>query len=297
MQKSKININRPVDYEEYVNLSIQWSRWLLKPMGLWPYSNPISRFKQYLHRLINIVCYSLMSFLFIPCSLYVVFEMEDTYGKLKQFGPLIFCVTGFVKYYSLINHKADINECVERIKWDWKNTTNDRDREIMIANANFGRKLVMVCTFFMYSGFVLYSVVIPFSMGRVTAEDANITFYPLIFPFTSYVADARYSPLNEIVFSLQVLASYLIHSLAPAACSLAAVLAVHTCGQMQVLMNCLKHLIHGRSDMSERLDGRIADIVNQHVRVLRYVIVYRFTTAFSFIRSYLLFRVEYNIRV
>ncbi|XP_043517112.1 odorant receptor 4-like isoform X4 [Frieseomelitta varia] len=275
MQTSETDMksSRLIDYnyEEYVNLSIQWSRWLLKPMGLWPYSSPISRFKRYIHRLINIVCYSLISFLFIPSSLFVVFEMEDTYGKLKQSGPLIFCATGFVKYYSLINHKADISECVERIKWDWKNTTNDSDREIMITNANFGRKLVIVSMFFMYSGFVFYSIVIPFSMGRVTAEDANITFIPLIFPFTSYFADARYSPLNEIVFSVQVLGVYLIHSLAPAACSLAAVLAVHTCGQMQVLMNCLKHLIDGRSDMSERLDGRVADIVRQHVRVLKFL--------------------------
>ncbi|XP_043517110.1 odorant receptor 4-like isoform X2 [Frieseomelitta varia] len=290
MQTSETDMksSRLIDYnyEEYVNLSIQWSRWLLKPMGLWPYSSPISRFKRYIHRLINIVCYSLISFLFIPSSLFVVFEMEDTYGKLKQSGPLIFCATGFVKYYSLINHKADISECVERIKWDWKNTTNDSDREIMITNANFGRKLVIVSMFFMYSGFVFYSIVIPFSMGRVTAEDANITFIPLIFPFTSYFADARYSPLNEIVFSVQVLGVYLIHSLAPAACSLAAVLAVHTCGQMQVLMNCLKHLIDGRSDMSERLDGRVADIVRQHVRVLKYVPVCRFTTAFSFTRCY-----------
>ena len=277
MQKSEININCPADYEEYVDLSIQWSRLLLKHLCLWPYSNPISRSKQYLHRFINIVCFTILSSPFVFCGTFIYFEVDDIYSKLKQSGPLIFSTTAVTKYYFMIVHRADISECVERIKWDWKNTRNDSDREIMIANANFGRKLVIVCTFFMYSGFVFYNVVIPFSVGRVTAEDANVTFIPLIFPFTSYVADARYSPLNEIVFFVQVLASYLMHSVASTACSLAAVLAVHTCGQMQVLMNCLRHLIDGRSDMSERVDGRIADIVNQHVRVLKYVIVYRFT--------------------
>lgn len=273
------------EYERNVNLSIQWNLWLLKSIGLWPYSNSISRIRRYFYWFINITCYSLISFLFIPCVLYVFLEIEDTYGKLKQFGPLIFCAMAFAKYYSLIVHKADIRECLERIKWDWKNMTNREDREIMTVNASFGRKLVVVCTLFMYSGFVFYYIAIPISVGRVAAENESLTFIPLVFPFSRFIVDTRYSPTNEIVFSIQLVAGCLMHGITSAACSLAAAFAVHACGQMQVLMNWLKHLVDGRSDMSERIDGRIADIVCQHVRILKCVNVYYLFMCVTFIYS------------
>lgn len=292
MQTSGINNKKfritDYEYEKNVNLSIQWNLWLLKSIGLWPYSNSISRIRRYFYWFINITCYSLISFLFIPCVLYVFLEIEDTYGKLKQFGPLIFCAMAFAKYYSLIVHKAEIRECLERIKWDWKNMTNREDREIMTVNASFGRKLVVVCTLFMYSGFVFYYIAIPISVGRVAAENESLIFIPLVFPFSRFIVDTRYSPTNEIVFSIQLVAGCLMHSITSAACSLAAAFAVHACGQMQVLMNWLKHLVDGRSDMSERVDDRIADIVCQHVRILKCVNVYYLFMCVTFINGRML---------
>ena len=47
--------------------------------------------------------------------------------------------------------------------------------------------------------------------------------------------DTRYSPINEIFFSIQLFGGVLLHSVGAAACSLAAALAVHACGQMAVL--------------------------------------------------------------
>ncbi|XP_076760944.1 odorant receptor 4-like [Xylocopa sonorina] len=275
MQKSQINVQKSPNidetYKHHVHLSIQWSRWLLKPMGLWPNSRTTSQLRKHLRWLIKIACYSLISFLFVPCSVYAFLEVEDLYDKLKLFGPLIFCAMAFAKYYSLIVHENDIRECVRRIERDWKNTNYVDDRDIMILNANFGRKLVILCTFFMYSGFVFYYIAVPISVGRIVAEEDNLTFIPLVFPFSRYIVDTRYSPTNEIVFFVQMVAGALMHGITTAACSLAAVLAVHACGQMQVLMNWLDHLIDGRSDMSGTVDGRIADIVRQHVRILKFL--------------------------
>ncbi|XP_017759716.1 PREDICTED: odorant receptor 22c-like [Eufriesea mexicana] len=239
-------------------------------MGLWPNSRTDSRSEQYFYWLINITCYGLITFLFIPCALYVFLEIEDTYGKLKQFGPLIFCVMAFVKYYFLIVHKTDIRECVEQIKWDWQNITHAKDRKIMITNAYLGRKMVIICTFFMYSGFVFYYVAIPISVGRI-ATNENLTFIPLVFPFSRFIIDTYHSPTNEIVFFMQLLAGALMHGITSAACSLAAAFAIHACGQMQVLINWLDHLIDGRSDMSEQVDDRISDVVCQHVKVLKFL--------------------------
>ncbi|XP_076393874.1 uncharacterized protein LOC100876072 isoform X2 [Megachile rotundata] len=266
MQKS----GKDSEYERHVNLSIQWNRWLLKPIGIWPHSD-MSRTKKLYDWLTYVVCYGLISFLFVPCSMYVFLEVEDLYNKIKLFGPLIFFLMAFAKYYLLIYHGNDIRECIERIKWDWKNITYHDDKNIMLENANFGRRLVTVCTFFMYSGFASYYIIIPITIGKVKSEDGNLTFIPLAFPFSSLIVDTRYSPTNEIIFSVQLIAGALMHGITSAACGLGAMLAVHACGQMQVLMNWLKHLNDGRSDMGESVDDRIACIVSQHVRILKYL--------------------------
>ncbi|CAK9819228.1 Odorant receptor 4 [Anthophora plagiata] len=259
------------DYNSNVKLSVQLSRWILKPLGVWPNSANIPTIERYFYWLINVICYSLITFLLIPCSLYVILEIEDVYNKIKLLGPLNFCVMAFLKYHMLVVYENDIRECIERIEWDWKNITYSKDKDIMIENAIFGRRLIIICTFFMYSGFAFYYIAIPISVGRIPAQDANVTFIPMVYPFSRFIVDTRYSPINEILFSLQVLAGCLMHSITSAACSLAAMFAAHACGQMQVLMSWLKHLINGRSDMCSNVDRRIAKIVNQHVRILQFL--------------------------
>ncbi|XP_015431092.1 PREDICTED: uncharacterized protein LOC107187489 [Dufourea novaeangliae] len=267
-KKSSIRWN---EYEENVDLSIQWNRWILKPMGVWPSSHNVSCLEKSFNRLMNVVCYGLISFLFVPCGLYVMLEVKDTYNKLKLFGPLIFCMTAYIKYYSLMVHANDIRECIRHIEWDWKNVQHQEDRSIMIANANFGRRLVRVCTFFMYSGFLFYYIAVPVNVGKVVAEEGNRTFVPMVFPFSRLIADTRDSPTNEILFSIQLLGGMLIHGIAAGACSLAAAFAVHACGQMEVLKCWMEHLVDGREDMSKSVDVRIANIVSQHVRILKFL--------------------------
>ncbi|XP_043593309.1 uncharacterized protein LOC122572426 [Bombus pyrosoma] len=259
------------DCKRNVDLSIRYSRWILKPIGVWPTSPNIFMAEKYFYRFINTICYSLICFLLVPCSLYLILEVKDVYNRIKLFGPLSFCVMAFLKYHLLILHEDDIRECIKRIEWDWKNITYSEDREIMITNANFGRRLVIICAFFMYSGFAFYYIAIPISVGKIPAGDVNVTFIPLVFPFSRFIMDTRYSPINEIVFSLQLVSGCLMHSITSAACSLAAIFAVHACGQMQVLTSWLKHLIDGRPDMYNNVDSRIASVVSQHVRILNFL--------------------------
>ncbi|XP_076236551.1 odorant receptor 4-like [Calliopsis andreniformis] len=261
------------DNEKYLKLSIQWNRWLLKPMGLWPKSPRASIARKLLYWLINATCYGLISFLFVPCTLYVMLEVKDVYNKLKLSGPLIFCVTAYAKYYLLISQERDIRECVEQIRQDWRTVTHVKDRDIMLANANFGRRLVILCAFFTYSGFMFYYIIVPISVGKVTAEDQNFTYIPLPLPFSTYIADTRHSPLNEILYSLQMFAGVLLHGIPAAACSLIAIFAVHACGQMEVLMSWLEHLVDGREDMCKTVDKRVATVVDQHVKILKFLVL------------------------
>ncbi|XP_076176584.1 odorant receptor 4-like [Ptiloglossa arizonensis] len=259
------------EFEGNVDLSIKWNRWLLKPFGIWPYSSHISLLNKCFNWILNAICYALISFLFVPCGLYVILEVEDVYNKIKLCGPLSFCLMAYLKYYSIISHGDDIRECIQRIEWDWRNVKHLEDRNIMVENANFGKRLVKICAFFMYSGAVFYYIGIPIKLGKVEAEEDNITFIPIVMPFPRQIIDTRISPANEILFLIQILGGILVHGISAGACSLLAVFAVHTCGQMKVLMCWLRHLKDGRIDMCKTVDGRIASIVSQHVRALKFL--------------------------
>ncbi|XP_076276037.1 odorant receptor 4-like [Lasioglossum baleicum] len=270
---SSNSLTRDNNYKEDVDLSIEWNRWILKPMGVWPRSRHVSQLEVCLNWLINAVCYSLISFLFAPCYLYVSLEVEEAYDKLKLYGLLMFCVVAYLKYYSLMAHTNDIRECIKCIEWDWRNVSHTEDRGIMVANAIFGRRLVKICTFFLFGGFVFYYIAVPMSAGKITIEGTNQTFFPLAFPVSKLIADTQRNPSNQIFFSIQLLSGMIVHAIAAGAVCLVVAFAVHACGQMQVLMCWMSHLVDGRVDMSNTTNGRIAKIVNQHVRIQKFLTV------------------------
>ncbi|XP_043517205.1 uncharacterized protein LOC122532478 [Frieseomelitta varia] len=269
-QRSVMSKLVEISHERNVNLSIQWNRWLLIPIGAWP-STRETITRKYIPRLINIICFALIIFMFVSCSLFLIVEVEQVYNQIRMIGPLSFFMMTFMKYYLLILHKDDIREGIERIEWDWKNIEHHEDKNIMLQHATYGRKIVAVCTFFVYSAFAFYYIAVPVSVGKVVAEGGNFSYTPLPFPASRLIADVYHSPSNEIIHSIQVLTGMVMHSVTSAACSIAAVFAVHACGQMQVLINWLGYLVDGRPDMSNTVEGRMATIVSQHDRILKFI--------------------------
>lgn len=203
--------------KRYIDLSIQWNRWLLNLIGLWPRSPDASMIEKIFPGVIKVVYYCLASCLVIPFVAYGAFDVEDIYNKLKLIGPMAFFLVATFKYCYLSVHGQEIRECILRIEWDWKNVKHVEDRNVMIANANFGRKIVIVCAFFMYGSFVFFYVVLPLAVGKVVSEDDNLTYIPIAFPVSKHIADVRYSPVNEIFLVLQFLAGLMNHTVGTAA--------------------------------------------------------------------------------
>ncbi|XP_011058403.1 PREDICTED: uncharacterized protein LOC105148395 [Acromyrmex echinatior] len=225
------------DHEKDVQLSIQLNRWILKPIGVWPKLTEISRMERYAYGLVNVICTSLIGFLFIPSVIFMLLEMDDAYRK----------------------------------RLEKKNTLHSNDRIIMIRNAKFGRRLVSICAFFMYGGAVFYYLALPFSKGKITESDGNLTYRPLVYPVASVILDARHSPISEILFWIQCLSGFIAHSITAGACSLAAVFAMHAYGRLEVLIQWIEHLVDGREDFCNNVDERLAMIVQQHVRILHFI--------------------------
>lgn len=257
------------DNEKDMHISLQLNRWILRSIGAWPKSAKTSLIERCVYLLINVICSSLIGFLSIPCAVYMVLEVDDTYHIVKIFGHLSFCLMAIVKYFSLILREDDIRRGIEHIKNDWMNTRYYDDRMIMIRSAKFGHRLVVICSFFMYGGAVFYYLAVPFINGKITEDDGNLTYRPLVYPVAKVIVDVRYSPVSEIFFWVQCLSGFVTHSITAGACSVAPVFAMHIYGRLEVLVQWIEHLVDGREDFRGTVDERLSIIVQQHIRILK----------------------------
>lgn len=265
--------NTTVDsFENDVDLSVYLNRWVSKPIGTWPFSSKVSendRFESFLKKITIVTCYILLSFILIFGGMYLVLELDNFYSLLKLGSALSFFLMAAIKYFVLIVRENDIRRCIDCIEMDWRNVKYLEDKRIMIENANFGRKLIIICGVFMYGGVLFYYVALPMTRQKVFDEEKNITYRSLVYPVPMIVADTRLSPINEIFYILQLFSGLVAHNITVATCGLAALFAMHACGQLEILMSWLEYLVDGRRDVSDTLDDRLADIVEQHVRAFR----------------------------
>ncbi|XP_011684709.1 PREDICTED: uncharacterized protein LOC105448045 [Wasmannia auropunctata] len=257
------------DHEKDLQLSVQLIRWMLEMIGAWPKPTAISSLKRYPYALWHVICISLISFLIVPSVMSMMLEMERTYVMVKLCGALSFMVLAIVKYISLIFHEKDIRSGIKHIQSDWINTRHYGDRIIMIKSAKFGRHLVTICAGLMYGSAVFFYLAVPYSVGKVTEDDGNLTYWPMRYPVAKMIIDVRYSPTNEIFFWVQCLSGFLAHSITATGCSIAAVFAMHVYGRMEILIQWIEHLIDGREDLCDNMNERLSIIVQQHVRILQ----------------------------
>ncbi|XP_018046425.1 PREDICTED: odorant receptor 43a-like [Atta colombica] len=259
------------DYKKDIRLSVQLIRWMMEMIGTWPKSTMISSIERYAYTLLNVICIALISFLVVPAIIYIVLEMDNGYLILKLSGALSFCVLAIVKYFSLIFHKEDIRNGIKYIESDWINTRYYNDRITMIRSAKFGQHLVAICMFFMYGGAIFFYLALPFSASKITEDEGNLTYRPLVYPVARVIIDVRHSPVREIFFWMQCLSGFLAHSITASGCSLAAVFAMHAYGRMEILIQWIEHLIDGRKDLCDNMNERLAIIIEHHVRILRFI--------------------------
>ncbi|XP_014612516.1 PREDICTED: odorant receptor 22c-like [Polistes canadensis] len=257
------------NYKRDLNYSIELNRLLLKQIGVWPAPLNVSWMEIILYRIINVICTSLIGFLLISASLYILVDEKNMEMKLKTIGPISFCLMVLAKYWLFVIRKQNINRCVNHMENDWKNVKRESDRQIMIESALFGRRIVIVSGAFTYSGVFFYQVVLPLTSAKVVM--GNYTFKPLAYPMSKIFVDARQSPANELMIPLECLCGFVMNAVTVGACSLAAVFALHACGQLKIMMSCLDNLVDGRPDEDDTINDRLTDIIQQHVRVLSFV--------------------------
>ncbi|XP_014484220.1 PREDICTED: odorant receptor 4-like [Dinoponera quadriceps] len=222
---------------------------------------------------IRFTCYSLIAFTVIPSVLYIFLEDQDVDIRVKAIGPVSHWLMGAMNYLSLLLRGSEIRRCIEHMEVDWQLVSRTEDREVMLRNAKFGRFVAGFCAVFMHCGVFSYSMVKGMSSLVIVIGNQTVTIPRLPCPFYSNFLDTTVSPTNQIVLMIQFLSGFIVNSITVGACSLAAVFAMHACGQFSVLFLWLNELV-GDDDGEEgyrSVEYKLANIVQHHLRVLSFV--------------------------
>ncbi|XP_026668778.1 odorant receptor 4-like [Ceratina calcarata] len=261
----RTNLDSNSDY------SLQLNRWLLKPIGVWPSSSTASRHEKIISIIMNIVCYSSVMFAMIPCMLRMVLEEESFYMKLKSLGPVSHWTVSVVNYSTLLLRRNDIRYFVEHMRTDWRRITREKDQEIMMKNAKFGRYVITFCAAFMQGSILGFCFVTAMTTQAVQVGNETRILYVLPCAVYEKLLNVNENPTNEIVLFAQIWAAVIATSSTVGIFSLSAVLAAHARGQLRVLTEWITEFVNkSRSDKTGPL-REIGMIVEHHLRALNFI--------------------------
>ncbi|XP_011148360.2 odorant receptor 4-like isoform X2 [Harpegnathos saltator] len=256
-------------HQQHNDYSLQLNRWFLKPIGIWPASTSTEKI---LSHAIQFICYSLITFTVIPSVLYIFLEDQDVDIRVKAIGPVSHWMMGILNYLSLLLRGDEIRRCIEHMEVDWQLVNRAEDREVMLKSAKFGRFVAGFCAVFMHCGVFSYSMMKGMSSLVIVIDNQTVTIPRLPCPFYSNFLDTTVKLTNQIVLMIQFLSGFIVNSITVGACSLAAVFAMHACGQFNVLFLWLNELVGDDGEEERKLvEYKLANIVQHHLRVLSFV--------------------------
>ncbi|XP_077269893.1 odorant receptor 43a-like [Temnothorax americanus] len=250
-----------------INYSIQLTRWFLISLGIWPQTSASNRMKK-LAVMQIFIYWTAMTVVMIPYMLYMWFETKDVKTKLNNLVPLINRLMGSINYWILLTRNKDIERCIRHMETDWKLVRRNVDREVMLQYEKIGRFVTILFATFLHSTTYIFNVVKAMDTKTVIVDNKTITIHPLPCPVYSKIVDARLSPAHEIMMGVQYFSIFVISSSTVTVCSLAAVFAMHACGQLNVMHTWLNELAEKKNNLA---DKKLAAVVKHHWRVLSFV--------------------------
>ena len=139
----------------------------------------------------------------------------------------------------------------------------------MLKYGKIGRNLTIYCALFAYCGNIFYVTILQYAIGS-QIDDDNRTIRILMYPMYSGLLDVQKSPVYEIVYVLQCIATLILNTMTAGCCGLAALFATHACGQIDVIMSQLDDLVDGKFfNKDYNSNNRLTEIVQHHMRILK----------------------------
>nr|UEN71190.1 olfactory receptor 7 [Gregopimpla kuwanae] len=268
------NPKKPLNktYESDIKRSIQYSRWFLNILGVWPMiSKSASTPQKIFSKIIIVFCFIALDFILVPVSLDTILREKNALVKLTRFlGPISASLSSVTKYVFLLIRCKNIRLCMEHMESDWMTVEKENERAIMISNVNVGRKITINACALIYTGITFWLSISPLLMATKINE-RNETIRPLPHPGYDLFVNTQKSPTYEIIYFTICATGLLRYTVTMTACNFAAMIVSHACGQIQIVMarlECLFDEIEGEKN-NDVLQGRISSIVHCHVRGLR----------------------------
>lgn len=255
------------NYEQDIEYVTKQCRCLLRVLGVWPLLDGDASVAEIVGKIfLVIVCCILVCFECIPSMLYCVFIAEaESRAKLQMIAPMVYSFTALAKYGTLIVYENEIRSCLRHVTDDWKFVAVADARDVMREKAKIGRHIFTICCTFLYSAGLSYHTIVPLSRGT-TITSENVTIRPLAYAGYFVLFDEQRSPAYEIVFLLQFFGGFVMYSVTIVIYGLAALLVMHACAQMKILMTLLNKLVDEERD-EKAASEKLATVVEHQIRI------------------------------
>ncbi|XP_066597649.1 odorant receptor 4-like [Prorops nasuta] len=254
------------DNNDDLNYAVGISRGIMRLIGVWPLSNRTSLVYTCCKILQNFICTFLFAFIFIPGIIHMCFREKNAKRRMKMLGPLCYAIMSLMKYCFFLARDKQIRECIWHMKIDWKEVGSPADRRTMLSKAKLGRRIAIFFNVFMYTSGLFFRLIVPLSKGPVVTLQ-NVTIRPLSCPSYFIIFNEQSTPAYELVFTLQFFAGLAIYSVSSSLCGLVALLVMHACGQLKLLINRMEELVEVYDRRGDIVDKKMAAIVEHHIRV------------------------------
>nr|UEN71266.1 olfactory receptor 83 [Gregopimpla kuwanae] len=259
-------------YKSDIERSIQYSRWFLQILGVWPMiSKNASTMEKYFSKIVMVACFIALNFTLIPVSLETILREKNAIKKLLHIlGPITAALSSVFKYLFMIFRCKEIKLCLEHMKTDWMTVEKENERMIMMKNVNVGRRITVNASAIMYTTCTFYMTLLPIAKGT-TINERNETIRPLPYPGYDFFVNPQKSPTYEILYFAVCATSLIRYTVTMTACNFAAMFVSHACGQIQIVMTRLDDLFDDLEEehYGDTLQERISSIIICHVRGLR----------------------------
>ncbi|XP_003691314.1 odorant receptor 4-like [Apis florea] len=245
--------------------------WLAYPfsrmLGHWPLSVSSSAFSKILNSFIIFISYLLQLIVLIPSLLYVFLKEKNPRKKIKLLMPHVNIIAQMIKYTILLRRMKQIGKLLDEIRKDWSIATEE-NRQIFSATASIEHKMTSIIAVTVYGGGFLYRTILPFSKGKLVLSN-NVTIRLLPCPGYFGSLNEQVTPNYEIIFTLQVLAGFIIYTAVCSTKSICLMLCLHMCGLLRILTNKVMELTN---DNDERVvQEKIVHIVEYQMRIKEFL--------------------------
>lgn len=256
------------NYKQDIEYVTKQTNFLLRILGIWPLlDRDLSVVEIACKILLIIICCILVCFESIPSMLYCIFvTVEEPRMKLMMIAPTIYSFTSLTKYGALIVYENEIRKCFRHIKDDWKFIAMSGARDIMMEKVKTARSMFTICCTCLYTAALSYHTIVPLTRGKVITSN-NVTIRPLAYAGYFVLFDEQRSPAYEIVFTLQFFGGFVMYSVTIVTYGLAALLVMHACAQMKILMMLMEELVDERACKEKNTDEKLVAVVERQIRI------------------------------